>query len=170
LDVSSGFRHAGSVFSTLPISDLIAVAPCGDGVKSCKEQCKCPPKILATRCEYIHSHLRREAPRFFQPTSGACSLRSRHIATARRCPDPTTCALTATSAATASVRRRGLIFAETEPQGMVAKNIDVTAPNVVSGRVQRAPTCREHYINAPHLGCDSGGTLRRRCEELRRTV
>ena len=54
--------------------------------------------------------------------------------------------------------------------GVVAGKLAVTAPNVVSGRFQRVPTCKESVLNAPDLGFDSGGTLRRRCEELRRTV
>ena len=54
--------------------------------------------------------------------------------------------------------------------GVVAKKLALTPPNVVSGRLQRDPTCRECALNAPDLGFDSGGTSRRRCEEMQRTA
>ena len=68
---------------------------------------------------------------------------------------------------------RGLPGAAFRPKWairVVADKLAVTPPNVVSGRFQRVPTCRERVLNSPDLGFDSGGTLRRRCEELRRTV
>ena len=110
--------------------------------------------VRRSRCSSRHRERVVHALGISQPPGGV--LIRRRVPSRRPAPQPV----------------RGAPGADFRPKWairVVAEKLAVTAPNVVSGRFQRVPTCRECVLNATPLGFDSGCTWWRRCEELRRT-